>query len=211
MSIFTDVKAAVTVRQAAEFYGLKVENNGMTCCPFHPDRHPSMKVEDRYYCFSCHTTGDVIDFVGKLFDLSPYEAAKKIAADFGVDPLPPGSAAALAVKKTASAAFQSQREKEAACASLLIAYEKRLKDRLEQYAPRPEDETWDKRFVAAGHALPAVEGMINNLFSADAGLRKETVDSLTADGTISRIDDWLKAHPGRKEEDSDGKEFARAS
>ena len=44
MDIFATVKAAVTVRQAAEHYGLQVSRNGMTCCPFHDDRHPSMKL-----------------------------------------------------------------------------------------------------------------------------------------------------------------------
>ena len=33
-NIFTTVKAAVTAKQAAEYYGLKVSRNGMTCCPF---------------------------------------------------------------------------------------------------------------------------------------------------------------------------------
>ena len=34
MDIFVTVKAAVTVSQAAEHYGLQVNRNGMTCCPF---------------------------------------------------------------------------------------------------------------------------------------------------------------------------------
>ena len=62
MDIFVTVKAAVTVSQAAEHYGLQVNRNGMTCCPFHDDRHPSMKLNERYfYCFGCGATGDVID------------------------------------------------------------------------------------------------------------------------------------------------------
>ena len=35
MNIFETVKAAVTVRQAAEHYGLKINRSGMICCPFH--------------------------------------------------------------------------------------------------------------------------------------------------------------------------------
>ena len=38
----------------------------------------------------------MIDLVAGLFDLSPYEAARKIAADFGIDPNNPPEAAALA-------------------------------------------------------------------------------------------------------------------
>ena len=43
MTIFEQVKECVTARQAAEHYGIKVKENGMACCPFHKDRHPSMK------------------------------------------------------------------------------------------------------------------------------------------------------------------------
>ena len=46
MSIFQSVKESVTARQAAEQYGVKVNRNGMVCCPFHKDRHPSMKREN---------------------------------------------------------------------------------------------------------------------------------------------------------------------
>ena len=54
MDIFATVKAAVTVRQAAEHYGLQGSRNSMVCCPFHDDRHPSMKLNERYfYCFGC--------------------------------------------------------------------------------------------------------------------------------------------------------------
>lgn len=44
MSIYEFVKANVTVPQAAEHYGVEVQRNGMCRCPFHDDRHPSMKL-----------------------------------------------------------------------------------------------------------------------------------------------------------------------
>ena len=96
MNLFENVKAVVTVRQAAEHYGLKVGRGDMACCPFHNDRTPSMKLnEDYFYCFGCGATGDVIDFVARLFNLSNYEAAQKLADDFGIDPDKPPAAAAL--------------------------------------------------------------------------------------------------------------------
>ena len=57
----------------------------MACCPFHDDKTPSMKLDERYYCFGCHATGDAIDFVSNLFQISGLEAAKKIAEDFHLD------------------------------------------------------------------------------------------------------------------------------
>lgn len=44
MILFEQVKECETARKAAEHYGIKVKRNGMACCLFHKDRHPSMKV-----------------------------------------------------------------------------------------------------------------------------------------------------------------------
>ena len=96
MTLFELVKQNICVPDAAEHYGLQVNRNGMCSCPFHEDRHPSMKLNERYfYCFGCGVTGDVIDLVARLFDLSSYEAAQKLAQDFGIDPDKPPAAVAL--------------------------------------------------------------------------------------------------------------------
>ena len=50
MDVFRVVKDNVTARQVAEHYGMKIGRNGMACCPFHDDKHPSMKLDKRYYC-----------------------------------------------------------------------------------------------------------------------------------------------------------------
>ena len=73
MNLFEAVKDVVPTRTVAEHYGIEVKRNGMACCPFHDDRTPSMKVDKRFHCFGCQEDGDVIDFVGKLFGLSPKE------------------------------------------------------------------------------------------------------------------------------------------
>ena len=99
MNVFEAVKQSVTTRQAAEHYGIRVNRNGMACCPFHNDRHPSLKLnEDYFFCFGCGAKGDVIDLVARLFNLSSYEAAQKLAADFGLDPKPPTAAAMVKPK-----------------------------------------------------------------------------------------------------------------
>ena len=83
-SVFEVVKQSVTAREAAELYGIAVGCGGMACCPFHDDRHPSMKVDTRFHCFGCGADGDVIDFTARLYDLSPKGAAEKLAQDFGL-------------------------------------------------------------------------------------------------------------------------------
>ncbi len=63
MNIFSEVKGYLTARQVAENYGLQVRRNGLACCPFHDDKHPSMKIDKNYHCFACAVGGDAIDYV----------------------------------------------------------------------------------------------------------------------------------------------------
>lgn len=75
----------VGMRQAAEFYGFPVDRQGRCICPFHRDRHPSLKIYPHnrgYYCFSCGAGGDVITFAGKLYGLDNESAARKLIEDF---------------------------------------------------------------------------------------------------------------------------------
>nr|WP_297706768.1 CHC2 zinc finger domain-containing protein [uncultured Butyrivibrio sp.] len=82
MSIFAKVKERVTAIDAFRYYGIAVNNKGMCCCPFHNDKHPSMKVDNRYHCFACGADGDVIDFVSNYFGLSIIDSVKKLNEDF---------------------------------------------------------------------------------------------------------------------------------
>ena len=85
MNVFETVKQSVSVREAAEQYGIEVKRGGMACCPFHDDKNPSMKLNEEYfYCFGCGATGDVIDLTARLYNLSPKEAAEKLAQDFSL-------------------------------------------------------------------------------------------------------------------------------
>ena len=75
MNVFSEVKKYLTARQAAESYGLQIKRNGTACCPFHNDKHPSMKIDRNYHCFACGVGGDVINYVSRMNGLSQYEAA----------------------------------------------------------------------------------------------------------------------------------------
>ena len=80
--MFQEIKDAVSTRKAASFYGLKIGRGGMACCPFHNDKHPSMKVDKRFHCFGCGADGDVINFVQKMFSMDAKQAAFKLIDDF---------------------------------------------------------------------------------------------------------------------------------
>ncbi len=128
MRIFEIVKENVNLREAAELYGIDVNRYGKALCPFHNDRHPSLYVaDDHYYCFACGERGDVIDFVGRLFQLSPYDAARKLMADFHLSPAKPPRAAALHAKRIRTEAQQLM-ENERLCFSVPSDYARVLRD-----------------------------------------------------------------------------------
>lgn len=78
------IKQAVRLTDALDFYGITVNRAGFCSCPFHPEKTPSMRIykDDSFYCFGCGAHGDVIDLVMRLFGLSFTEAVDKLAADF---------------------------------------------------------------------------------------------------------------------------------
>ena len=191
INLFAQIKAAVSIKEAAEHYGLKIGRGDMVCCPFHADRTPSMKLnEDYFYCFGCGTSGDVIDFVARLFNLSNYEAAQKLAYDFGIDPDKPPAAAALRKPKYPLAkAFQRE---ELHCRRVLCDYLHLLEHWKVQYAPETPEDTLDDRFVEACQMLDYIEDLTDILTFAELEARVKTVDMLQKDGMIDRLEERLK-------------------
>ena len=140
MTLFELVKQNICVPDAAEHYGLQVNRNGMCSCPFHEDQHPSMKLNERYfYCFGCGATGDVIDLVARLFGLNSYEAAQKLAQDFGIDPDKPP--AAIALPKPERPLLKAYRQEEVRCLRVLCDYLHLLESWKVQYAPSRPNKT----------------------------------------------------------------------
>ena len=145
MSIYQNVKQSISVPQAATHYGIHVDSSGKCCCLFHTDKHPSMKLNDGYYyCFGCQAKGDVISLTEKLFDLSPREAAQKLAADFGL--APSETLKQAAVKKSAKRAEKDEREY---VRSLLNKNIDILRQMKENHAPKHPDEPFHLLFVEA--------------------------------------------------------------
>ena len=186
MNVYENVKAGVSVRQAAECYGLKVSQNGMTCCPFHHDRHPSLKLnKDYFFCFGCGAAGDVIDFAAKMFDLSSYEAAQKLAADFGIS-TKPGQAAPVACEPKRPYIRQFW-EDEMLCFRVLTDYLHLLEDWKVQYAPRTPADDLDERFMEACQMLDRIEYLTDILAVGDLEERVAMVDELMKDDKIIRL------------------------
>ena len=204
-SVFEVVKQSVTAKEAAEHYGIAVGRGGMACCPFHDDRHPSMKVDTRFHCFGCGADGDVIDFTARLYDLSPKEAAEKLALDFGLayDSQAPPRRRYVRQKTEA----QKLKEKREHGWRVLTDYYHLLRKWETDYSPKTPDEDPHPRFMEAiqkkdymgylldtfldssteardqwiaEHAaeISAIEGRVNNM--ADKPTNRERLQEITA-------------------------------
>ena len=147
-SVFEVVKQSVAVREAAEMYGIAVGRGGMACCPFHDDRHPSLKLnEDYFYCFGCGATGDVIDFTARLYDLSPKEAAEKLAQDFGLAYDSKAPIRRNYVRQKSE--VQLRKENREHAWRVLADYYHLLRKWEADYSPRTPDEDPHPRFLEA--------------------------------------------------------------
>ena len=196
MTMYETIKAAVPVKQAAEHYGLKVNRNGMACCPFHHDRHPSLKLNENYFfCFGCGAKGDVIDLVARLFGLSSYEATQRLAADFGIDTEP--GQAVVASCKPKRPHIRQFREDEMLCFRVLMDYLHLLEDWKVRYAPKTPDEPYDDRFVEALQMHCHIEYMADVLTVGDMEERVALVDELMKSGRIT----FLKEYTARKKKE----------
>ncbi len=187
MSLFKEVKAAVTARQAAERYGLNVNQAGMSCCPFHDDRNPSMKLDDRFYCFGCGATGDAVDLTARLLALTPKEAALQLASDFGID-LPENDNYQKVVRGKSTQTKHERSERKVAWAKnaqtksvkpdrdevwadrairILCDYLGLLRSCESKYAPKSmDDDAWHPLFCEALDRKTFIEYVLDELLAA---------------------------------------------
>ena len=188
-NVFEAVKQSVSTRDAAAFYGIEVKRNGMACCPFHDDKNPSMKLNEEYfYCFGCGATGDVIDFTAKLFDLSPKEAAEKLAQDFGLiydSQAPPRRR--YVRQKTEAQQFREDRQR---CYRVLSDYYHLLKKWEIDHSPRTPEEEPHPRFVEAIQKKTYVEYLLDLFLYESEEEQKAWIAEHTAE--ITHLERRLK-------------------
>ena len=187
-NVFEAVKQSVSTREAAAFYGIEVKRNGMACCPFHDDKNPSMKVDQRFHCFGCGEDGDVIDFTAKLFDLSPKEAAEKLAQDFGLiydSQAPPRRR--YVRQKTEAQKFREDRQR---CYRVLSDYYYLLKKWEADHSPRTPEEEPHPRFVEAIQKKTYVEYLLDLFLYESEEEQKAWIAEHTAE--ITHLERRLK-------------------
>ena len=187
-NVFEAVKQSVSTREAAAFYGIEVKRNGMACCPFHDDKNPSMKVDQRFHCFGCGEDGDVIDFTAKLFDLSPKEAAEKLAQDFGLiydSQAPPRRR--YVWQKNEAQKFREDRQR---CYRVLSDYYYLLKKWEADRSPKTPEEEPHPRFVEAIQKKAYVEYLLDLFLYESEEEQKAWIAEHTAE--ITHLERRLK-------------------
>ena len=182
MNLFETVKNNVTATDVVSMAGYKPNRSKMICCPFHNDKHPSMKVDQRYFCFGCGAKGDAIDFVSNYYGLRLKEAAEKIASDFGLNydntGYSEGVRKPIAAKRSE---YQIWAEKKQELFAHLSRLHEQLRKMKMRYAPKDrEDSEWSPLFVMAAKELTYVEYLYDYcMFEATEEELKRKIDEIT--------------------------------
>ena len=185
ISIYQTVAATVTARQAAEFYGQRVSPSGMTLCLFHDDHNPSMKVDERYYCFACHETGNVINYVARLFGLSNYDATKKLAADFCIDT---STAAPVAAYKPERSSMEQR------CFMALNRYYQILKTKKQFFAPQTIDGPFTFTYGDVDAEMLYIEHLLNVMLEPNGNRRQHIINYLKEHNRLSCLEAYVNHH-----------------
>ena len=150
----------------------------MCVCPFHDDKNPSMKVDRRFHCFGCQADGDVIDFVSRLENVSPKEAALMLAQDFSIpyeDKEPPSRSRRPQPRQESPE--QQFKRMERHCFQVLSDYRNLLRRWKRDYAPKTPDEEWHPLFVEALQKQSHVEYLLDVLLFSDIEERAALIAS----------------------------------
>lgn len=163
------IKERLTMREVLSHYGYETNRAKFICCPFHNEKTPSMKIyEQDFHCFGCGEHGDIISFVGKLFNLDFKETLKKIDIDFGLNLYGEHTFDEIRrshykQKQIQAERERKKREKERAEEEYWKIFDewKRLDDNKRKYEPKTMKEEWHPLFVEALQKLAYQEYLLD--------------------------------------------------
>ena len=182
MNLFETVRTNVKAVDVVLMAGFQPNRSKMICCPFHNDKHPSMKVDRRYFCFGCGAKGDAVDFVANYYGLSLKEAAEKIISDFGLNydntGYSEGVRKPIAAKRSE---YQIWAEKKQELFAHLSRLHEQLREMKMRYAPKDrEDSEWSPLFVMAAKEFAYVDYLYDYcMFEATEDELKQKIEEIT--------------------------------
>ena len=176
MNFADEIKQRVSMIEMLQHYGIETNRSNFCRCPFHQEKSASFKAypgSRGFYCYGCHESGSVIDFVMKFFGLSFGDAIKKINEDFSLA-LPIGekldrrkqleiNRKAFIRKREMNAQKQKAQELENAYWTAFDEW-KRLDDNKRNYAPKPPTTPLHPLLV---EALKNIDGAEDRLECAE--------------------------------------------
>src|SRR5574337_425527 len=78
------IKCVLTIEAVFKSAGISIVK-GKALCPFHHDTTPSISFRhDRFRCWACGESGDIIDFTEKFYGINTGMAIKDLAAKAGI-------------------------------------------------------------------------------------------------------------------------------
>lgn len=196
-----EVLKALPMKEVVAKYGGDLNSAGFCLCPFHEEKTPSMKIyQDHAYCFGCHKRVDTIGYVAQVLELSQFDAAKRLAIDYGIP-----------VEDTS---FQEEREKIHKRLAeiqhqrnmreyktkvinraflLLSAYCRTMRDWKRDLIPttRRKKKHPDQRWLWALSNGGYAEYIFDDLMAKDDDQRYETIMKLHSEGFFEKIKRYI--------------------
>ncbi len=109
---FEEIKTRMRLPDVISTYGFTLDRAGNIVCPFHREKTGSMRIyEDHFHCFGCGAHGTVIDFVARMDNLKPIDAARKLSDMYGLNLFPNRPPTAAERKRAAEDAQRREADK----------------------------------------------------------------------------------------------------
>lgn len=182
------IKNHISMRDVCEKYGLEINHFNKTLCPFHSDTHASMHIyKDSFYCFTCNTSGDIIEFIIKYFNVDFKEAIHKLNDDFKLNLF--NSKMSKKAKKEIALQIRRQQELKQTYDDFLTWQENTSKTisaaiRVGNLALKKSMDTWDESEILSIKYNPYLDYLFQKINSENMADRMEI---LRAKSGVSEI------------------------
>jgi uncharacterized protein (DUF2267 family) len=175
MTAFEIVRDSVDIVDAAQRYGIEVSRHNKALCPFHGDSNPSLSFKgQRFKCFSCGAGGDVIDLVGYLANMGPFDTLRELNDTFSlrIDVDKPVPTAEIQRRKQRAEDKKAFAEWEKQAYNILANYFRTLRDWRVEYAPKHTDDEVHPRFLESLRRQDYIEYLLQTVFN-EGGLQEK--------------------------------------